>query len=89
MCSRRVCGCRHGRSRSFAFSGLEAEHAVCPHSRPGTGRITSQISYLTLARREGRSAVGFSVGFSAGFSAGFSVGSSACSRARLRRAAPD
>ena len=23
MCSRRVCGCRHGRSRSFAFSGLE------------------------------------------------------------------
>src|ERR1700750_1899400 len=23
MCSRRVCGCRYGRSRSFAFSGLE------------------------------------------------------------------
>ena len=60
MCSRRVCGCRHGRSRPFAFSGLEAEHAVCPHSRPGTCRGISQVSHLAVARREGRSSGRFS-----------------------------
>jgi hypothetical protein len=110
-----------GRSHSPDW---KAEHAVCPHSRPGTRRIISQISHLTLARQEGRSA-DRSAGRSAAWffadrsavrlffacrsavrrlfadrsavrwffadrsAAGFSVCPSACSRAPLRRAAPD